>query len=61
MMVSTMISSSLKKKCGPTSKIASQGLRPGEKVKVAFNEYNQLIKQKKKKRLPSYIGTIVHN
>ena len=47
MMVSTMISSSLKKKCGPTCNIVLQGLRPGEKIKVAFNEYNQLVKQKK--------------
>ena len=48
MMVSTMISSSLKKKCGPTCNITLQGLRPKEKVKVAFNEHNQLVKQKKK-------------
>ena len=60
-MVSTRMTSSQKRKCGPTHNIALQGLRSGKKVKVAFNEYNQLVKQKNGKHLSSYIGTLVSN
>ena len=60
-MVSTRMTSSQKRKCGPTHNIALQGLRSGKKVKVAFNEYNQLVKQKNGKHLSSYIGTLVCN
>lgn len=56
------MSSSQKRKRGLTRNITLLALRPRKRVKVTFNEYNQLVKQKKKgKHLQSYIRTLIVN
>lgn len=43
------MSSSQKRKRGLTRNITLLALRPRKRVKVTFNEYDQLVKKKKKK------------
>lgn len=46
---------------GPTQNIGLLGLRLGERIKVSFNEYGQLVNEIKERRLTSYMGTLVCN
>lgn len=57
------MSSSQKRKRGLTRNITLLALRPRKRVKVTFNEYDQLVKKKKKKgkHLQSYIRTLIGN
>lgn len=52
------MSSSQKRKRGLTRNITLLALRPRKRVKVTFNEYNQLVKQKKKENI--YKATLGH-
>lgn len=55
------MSSGQKRTRGPTQNIGLLGLRLGERVKVSFNEYGQLVNEIKGRRLTSYVGTLVRN
>lgn len=55
------MSSGQKRTHGPTQNIGLLGLRLGERVKVSFNEYRQLVNEIKGCRLTSYVRTLVRN